>query len=184
MTCYPTHFHLACPHNTPAWFTFDPAHACAKQLVLSVCRSVVSQSVSQSVSRLSSPKKIKKSRHIDPHKPSKGSQTTANSKKKNLLYVYLTEVKGASFRCISTFHNYIVFITLAPPLRDLRVPPRHSCPETPGLVHVKYEVNAHHPPPCPSIPGFQVSPPIPGCTKDGSPLVQVSPPIPGCTKDG
>ena len=151
---------------------------------LSVSRQSVSQSSVQS-------KKKKKSRHIDPHKPSKGSQTIANSKKKTLLYVYLTEVKGASFRCISTFHNYIVFITLAPPLRDLRVPPRHSCPETPGLVHVKYEVNAHHPtPPCPSIPGFQVSPPIPGCTKDGSPLVQVSrdsqvsPPIPGCTKDG
>ena len=55
-----------------------------------VCQSVVCLSVCK--------KKIEIS-HIDPHKPSKGSQTIANSTK--MLYVYLTEVKGASFRCIS-----------------------------------------------------------------------------------
>ena len=78
----------------------------------------VSLSVCQSVMR----KKLK-SRHIEPHKPSKGSQTIANSKK--LLYVYLTEVKVlrfAVFRLFPTFHNYS--LTLAPPLRDLRVPSR------------------------------------------------------------
>ena len=58
-------------------------------------------SVSLSVTR----KKLK-SRHIDPHKPSKWSQTIANSKK--LLYVYLTEVTSlrfAVFRLFPTFHN-------------------------------------------------------------------------------
>ena len=62
------------------------------------CLSVVCQSVRR--------KKLK-SRHIDRHKPSKGSQTIANSKK--LLYVYLTEVKAlrfAAFRLFPTFHNY------------------------------------------------------------------------------
>ena len=47
-----------------------------------------------------------KSRHIDPHKSSKWSQTI-NSKK--LLYVYLTEVKAlcfAIFWLFPTFHNY------------------------------------------------------------------------------
>ena len=63
--------------------------------------------VSQSVVCLSGGKKMK-SRHIDPHKPSKWSQTIANSKK--LLYMYLTEVKAlrfAVFRLIPTFHNYL-----------------------------------------------------------------------------
>ena len=51
--------------------------------------------VSQSVCRLSVCQNLKSCRHIDPHKPSKGSQTIANSKK--LLYVYLTEVKALRF---------------------------------------------------------------------------------------
>ena len=73
-------------------------------------RSGVKQSVlsiSQSVSSLSVGRKKLKSPHIDPHKPSKWSQTIANSKK--LLYVYLTEVKVlcfAVFRLFPTFHNY------------------------------------------------------------------------------
>ena len=87
-----THMHMQTTHTeliTPR------AHA----------RSGVKQSVSQSVTR----KKLK-SRHIDmidPHKPSKWSQTIANTKK--LLYVYLTEVKSLRFvvfRLFSTFHNY------------------------------------------------------------------------------
>ena len=48
-----------------------------------------------------------KSTLINSHKPSKWSQTIANSKK--LLYVYLTEVKAlrfAVFRLFPTFHNY------------------------------------------------------------------------------
>ena len=60
-----------------------------------------------SVSRLSVSLSDKKSPHIDPHKPSKWSQTIANSKK--LLYVYLTEVKAlrfAVFRLFPTFYNY------------------------------------------------------------------------------
>ena len=62
-----------------------------------------------SVSRLSVVCQVEKlkSRHIDPQKTSKWSQTIANSKK--LLYVYLTEVKAlrfAVFRLFPTFHNY------------------------------------------------------------------------------
>ena len=80
-----------------------PVISGVKQSVLSV-----SQSVSQSVvCRLSVRRKKLKSPHIDPHKPSKWSQTIANSKK--LLYMYLTEVKAlrfAVFRLIPTFHNY------------------------------------------------------------------------------
>ena len=49
-----------------------------QQSVLSVSRLSVCQSVRQ--------EKLK-SRHIDPHKPSKGSQTIANSKKKPALCV-------------------------------------------------------------------------------------------------
>ena len=62
------------------------ARSGVKQSVLSVCQA----------------KKIEIS-----HKPSKWSQTIANSKK--LLYVYLTEVKAlhfAVFRLFPTFHNY------------------------------------------------------------------------------
>ena len=60
------------------------------------CPSVCLSSVCQA-------KKIE----ISPHRPSKWSQTIANSKK--LLYVYLTEVKAlrfAVFRLFPTFHNY------------------------------------------------------------------------------
>ena len=80
-------------------------------------------SVSQSVSRLSVRRKKLKSPHIGPHKPSKWSQTIANSKK--LLYVYLTEVKAlrfAVFRLFPTFHNYHNIGSTR--LRDLRVPSR------------------------------------------------------------
>ena len=69
------------------------ARSGVKQSVLSVCLSSVAQ------------KKLK-SRHIDPQKPSKWSQTIANSKK--LLCVYLTEVKVlrfAVFRLFPAFHN-------------------------------------------------------------------------------
>ena len=72
-----------------------------------VKQSVLSVSRLSSVCRLSVRRKKLKSRHIDPHKPSKWSQTIANSKK--LLYMYLTEVKAlcfAVFRLIPTFHNY------------------------------------------------------------------------------
>ena len=65
----------------------------SNRFCLSVCLSVT--------------RKKLKSRHIDPHKPSKWSQTIANNKK--LLYVYLTEVKSlrfAVFRLFPTFHNY------------------------------------------------------------------------------
>ena len=48
-------------------------------------RSGVKQSVCLSVCQSSVQSKRLESRHIDPHKPSKGSQTIANSKK--LLYV-------------------------------------------------------------------------------------------------
>ena len=41
--------------------------------------------------------------HIDPHKPSKGSQTIANSKKNCMLYVYLTEVKALRFAVFRLF---------------------------------------------------------------------------------
>ena len=69
-------------------------------------RSGVKQSVlSVSQSSVCMAKKLK-SRHIDPHKPLKGSQTIANSKTK-MLYVYLTEVKGALFRCY-----FLLFITI------------------------------------------------------------------------
>ena len=73
------------------------ARSGVKQSVLSVwliCQSSVAR------------KKLK-SRHIDPQKPSKWSQTIANSKK--LLCVYLTEVKAlrfAVFRLFPAFHNY------------------------------------------------------------------------------
>ena len=76
------------------------ARSGVKQSVLSVSLSVC-QSVSDST-------KIEISPHRPyPHKPSKWSQTIANSKK--LLYVYLTEVKSlrfAVFRLFPTFHNY------------------------------------------------------------------------------
>ena len=64
-------------------------------------RSGVKQSVLVSV--VCPAKKIE----IYSHKPSKWSQTIANSKK--LLNVYLTEVKVlrfAVFRLFPTFHNY------------------------------------------------------------------------------
>ena len=80
------------------------ARSGVKQSVLSVSQSSVSQS---SVSQSSVRWKKLKSRHIDPQKTSKWSQTIANSKK--LLYVYLTEVKAlrfAVFRLFPTFHNY------------------------------------------------------------------------------
>ena len=101
-----THIYSHCRQTN--MFITPRAHARSgvKQSVLSVSLSVcqsVSLSVCQSVTR----KKLK-SRHIDPHKPSKWSQTIANSKKK-LLYVYLTEVKSlrfAVFRLYPTFHNY------------------------------------------------------------------------------
>ena len=79
------------------------ARSGVKQSVLSVSRLSVSQSVSQSSVR----RKILKSSHIDPHKPSKWSQTIANSQKQ--LYVYLTEVKALRFTVFwlfPTFHNY------------------------------------------------------------------------------
>ena len=80
------------------------------------------------------------SRHIDPHKPSKGSQTIANSNKKTALCVPDWS-QGASFRCISAISYFSkLFITLAPPLRDLRVPSR-----TGHTVHLEiscYEMTA------------------------------------------
>ena len=64
-----------------------------------------------SVSRLSSVRRIKLNFcHIDPHKPSKGSQTIANSKK--LLYVYLTEVKALRLGCFSSY--FLLFVTFGP----------------------------------------------------------------------
>ena len=84
------------------------ARSGVKQSVLSVSQSVSQSSVSQSsVSQSSVRWKKLKSRHIDPQKTSKWSQTIVNSKK--LLYVYLTEVKAlrfAVFRLFPTFHNY------------------------------------------------------------------------------
>ena len=82
-------------HPYISFFITPRAHARSgvKQSVLSVSLSVT--------------RKKLKSRHIDPHKPSKWSQTIANSKK--LLYVYLAEVKAlrfAVFRLFPTFHNY------------------------------------------------------------------------------
>ena len=71
-------------------------------------RSGVKQSV-LSVSQSSVRRKKLKSPHIDPHKPSKWSQTTANSKK-NLLYMYLTEVKALGFAAFRLFP--ILFITI------------------------------------------------------------------------
>ena len=71
-------------------------------------RSGVKQSV-LSVSQSSVRQRKLKSRHIDPHKPSKWSQTIAIANSKKLLYVYLTEVKAlrfAVFRLFPTFHNY------------------------------------------------------------------------------
>ena len=70
-----------------------------------MCEAELSNRFCPSVSRLSV--RRKKIFHIDPHKPSKGSQTIANSKK--LLYVCLTEVKAlrfAAFRLVPTFYNY------------------------------------------------------------------------------
>ena len=64
-----------------------------------------------SVSRLSSVRRIKLNFcHIDPHKPSKGSQTIANSKK--LLYVSLTEVKALRLGCFSSY--FLLFVTFGP----------------------------------------------------------------------
>ena len=64
-----------------------------------------------SVSRLSSVRRIKLNFcHIDPHKPSKGSQAIANSKK--LLYVYLTEVKALRLGCFSSY--FLLFVTFGP----------------------------------------------------------------------
>ena len=82
------------------------ARSGVKQSVLSVSQSSVSQSVSQS-----SVRRIKLNFcHIDPHKPSKGSQTIANSKK--LLYVYLTEVKALRLGCFSSY--FLLFVTFGP----------------------------------------------------------------------
>ena len=101
-TCRWNHIHVG-------WYIITPrAHARSgvKQSVLSV-----SQSVSQSVvCRLSVRRKKLNFCHIDPHKPSKGSQTIANSKK--LLYVYLTEVKALRLGCFSSY--FLLFVTFGP----------------------------------------------------------------------
>ena len=107
----------------------------SNQFCLSVCQSSVQ------LKRL-------KSRHIDPHKPSIGSQTIAKITK-NCSMLYLTDVKDALFSlCFSYFQP---FITLAPPLRDLRVPSRTghavhletSCFEMTARKHTIYVLHRH-----------------------------------------
>ena len=99
---------MLCQHILSSFIITPRAHARSgvKQSVLSVSRL----SVSQSVSRLSVRPKILNFFHIDPHKPSKGSQTIANSKK--LLYVYLTEVKALCLGCFSSY--FLLFVTFGP----------------------------------------------------------------------
>ena len=53
---------------------------------------------------------------ISPHRPSKWSQTIANSKK--LLYVYLTEVKALRFAVFQLFQHWLhLFVTFRVPSR-------------------------------------------------------------------
>ena len=76
------------------------ARSGVKQSVLSVCLSVVCLSVVCQAEK----------KEIYSHKPSKWSQTMANSKK--LLYVYLTEVKALSFAVFSSY--FLLFVIFGP----------------------------------------------------------------------
>ena len=73
------------------------------------------------VCRLSVRRRKLKSHHIDPHKPSKWSQTIANSKKNCSMCTWLK-----SRRSVWLYFGYfLLFITIhnrAPPLRDLKSP--------------------------------------------------------------